>query len=244
MKLSKGVFSRFLGLAIVAGLLVFTGCSDDDPSNPGSESVTKAGVGSEFVYNEYETENDAKVDGTDQTVTMTVMEKDLTYQGKSEVYRWSEVYDGGDESTLYIRYESNNDVSLYFDEEEIPFGDPLWLKLPFGSRTEQNLTLIDTVAENDLGGFDTIRLKVKTTYVGEETVQYKGSALKVWVAKITISGIIPFPFVGQIQFNAESVMKFAPSLGFVYSTVETSDGGGLSSDTEGSVRILQSHTLK
>ncbi len=241
MMLIQGYFFQRLFLIAVAGLFAFAGCSDNNPANEGNPNifVSIPKPDSEFVYTEYDTEDGEKIDITEQKVTSMVIENGLTYKGKNDVLRLREIYEKGDSADVYIRYESNNDMSLLFSGDDVPFGKELWLTLPFGSKSEQSLPLIDTLLENSNSGFDTLRLGVKTAYMGEETVQYNGSDLTVWLAKITISGTIPL--FGQADFEASSTMRFAPSLGFVYSNVETTDDG---ISVSGSVRTLQSHTLK
>ena len=240
-KQTTGLFSRFLLLVAIAGF-GFAGCSDDNPSgNDGTGNdkvtVTKPGQGSVYEYEEYDTEGGAKVDGSEQDVTMTVVETGVSYEGKADVFKVQEEYKSGEKSDLYVRFESNNDMTLLFSDEAIDAVESFWITIPFGSGTTQSKVLLNEVEENGQGGFDTLMLKWETSYVGKETVQYNGSDMEVWVGKIIISGKFPFPPFGNVELNGVSMVEFAPSLGFIYRTEDESDG-------EGSVRTLMSHTLK
>lgn len=240
-KQTTRLFSRFILLVAVAGF-GFAGCSDDSPSgNDGTGNdkvtVTKPGQGSVYEYEEYDTENGVKVEDSEQDVTMTVVETGISYEGKADVFKMEEEYASGETSDLYVRFESNNDMTLLFSDEALDAVDPFWITIPFGSGTTQSKVLINEVEENEQGGFDTLLFKWESSYVGKETVQYNGSSLDVWVARINVSGKFPFPPFGNIEINGVTTLEFAPSLGFIYRTNDESDG-------EGSVRTLMSHTLK
>ena len=236
----------FLVLLTGTGLVTFQGCSEDNPDDPGSSSITSPKVGSTYTYNYYETEEGNKVDATEETLTVEVIETGIEVGGKTNVTHFRQIGTLGDTSDIYLKYESNNDVSLWLDLAEdggIEGVDPRWITLPYGSKSGQNYTLIDTVADNGMGGMDTLKMTLASSWVREETVQYQGSDMKVWVGKLAQDMVFPFPIVPglHITFHSDIEFTFAPSIGYVYSVESESESDG---EISGDVQTLTSYTLK
>ena len=233
----------FLSMGLV-GLMLFIGCGEDDPNNPSTSEVTIPGVGTIYTYTDYETENNVKVDSTEQTVTAEVLETGLSFKSKTGVVHIQEIgtLDPTDTTHSYLKYENNNDVSVWLDigeEADIDGIDPSWIVLPFGSKSNQTLTLIDTVVDNGVGGKADLQLIITTSWVREETAQIQGNELKIWVGRLNTNWKLPF--LGTIEGSTD--FFFAPEIGFIYRSEEQSQVVG-AGDPTGFFRQLISYVLK
>lgn len=231
----------FLVVAL-ASSSVFTGCSDDDPDTTGNNDteITSPRTGSTYNYTEYGVDASGQKDpATELAVTATVSASGLSIAGKTDVLKFKEVSTEGEDST-YIKYESNNDMSILLGVPEYEEIDPIWVKIPFGSKTKQNYTLTDSIDDGS-GNMMEISLAIETSYLREETVTVQSESLKVWVGQVKLTGSFPGPFGGMISFNSTGEISFAPKIGYIYKTDDKTAFGTLSTDH--SVRLLLSYSL-
>ena len=195
-----------------------------------------------------------KIDSTEQTVTVEVVERGIPFKSKLDVLRTQETgtldLTGTTTDTTYgyITVENDNNVSLWLDFEgksDLPGVDQDWMTLPFATRVDQNLTLVNTIEDDGSGGKDTLQLFATASWVREETVQFQGNDLKISVCKLKLNGTFPFPFGGQIDLDGETDFYFAPEIGYVYKIEENITARtDIAEQTTGSVRLLTSYTLK
>lgn len=235
--------------------VLFQGCDSGTDWEPRSTFlVTEPNVGSTYTYNDYETEEGMKIDSTEQTVTVEVVERGIPFKSKLDVLRTQETgtldLTGTTTDTTYgyITVENDNNVSLWLDFEgksDLPGVDQDWMTLPFATRVDQNLTLVNTIEDDGSGGKDTLQLFATASWVREETVQFQGNDLKISVCKLKLNGTFPFPFGGQIDLDGETDFYFAPEIGYVYKIEENITARtDIAEQTTGSVRLLTSYTLK
>ncbi len=231
-----------LMVATLFSVTLYTGCSDD-PSDPGTVTIVVPAKGSIFTYTEYDLDDQgAKDPSTEFGVVATVEETDVSINGKTGVVKAVEVPDDGSENdTVYLKYESNNDVSFFTGLDDINEEvDALWLTMPFGSKTKKTETINETI-DDGMGGTATINLTITTEWVRSEKATIQGTEMDVWVADLIISGTIPVPLVGAIPVNATSTFHFVPQLGYVYRQDGEATIPGFG--TTKTVRLLVSYTL-
>ena len=237
-------------LATIAFVL-FQGCNSGPDWEPRSTFlVTEPNVGSTYTYNDYETEEGVKIDSTEQTVTVEVFEKGFPFKSKVDVLRTQETgtLNLTDTTHGYLTVEDDNNVSFWLDfdgQSDLPGVDQSWMTLPFATKVDQNLTLVNTIEDDGSGGKDTFQLFATASWVREETVQFQGNDLKISVCKLRLNGTFPFPFGGQIDLDGETDFYFAPEIGYVYKIEENiKTSTDIAEQTTGSVRLLTSYTLK
>ena len=231
----------FLMMALVASP-IFTGCSDDDPDTTGTTDVeiTSPRTGSAYNYNEYSVDASGnKVPGSEIAVTTTVSANGVSIGGKSDVVKFKSV-SIEDEDSTYIKYESNDDVSLYLGVDDYPEIDQEWVVLPFSSKTTQNYTLSDSI-DNGSGTMVPVTVAVETSYLREEKVTLQNEELTVWVAQVKVTGTLPSPVGGTVTIDATSEIYFAPTIGYWYKEDNRLAFGTLI--TGRTVLDLQSYTL-
>lgn len=245
-------FRSYLPLTIAAGFafVLFSGCPDDEPTDPGNGNkdtlytLVKPGVGSEYVYDYHETTLDGTmIAGSEKRVVSTLLEKGLTTNGRSDVYRFADSSEGEEPSVTFIRYEQNNDLSILLDPDEgsgTDFGlDPVWVTIPFGSKTADSLRLIDTTV--NVQGFN-IRFTIDAviTYLGQDTVTLSGERLGIWkgIMETAVNAYTP---IGTQQGSIDVEFDFAPRIGYAFAIRERRDV----LDEQGvSVRTLTRYTLR
>ncbi len=233
-------------VALLALLLLsagfFTACADDDPVDPEPESkITQPKATSEFIFTEYETENGVKIDDTELTMTQTVLETGVEFQGKSNVRKDEERRPGQGQGkgrdTVYVAYESNDDLSLWLDlaDDEDP-NNPLnagaarWITVPFGSKTDQSYTLLSN---------DTVNATLTTSYLRDEKAIINGEERDAWVGQLRLVATVTTG--GQtLTINSTSILSLLPSIGSLFRSEVTTTGF---LGTSGEVKQLTSFTL-
>ena len=181
------------------------------------------------------------------TTVMEVVGVRLEFDGKTDVLHFQEtIPDTTTEAVhTYWKYEENNDVALWADlVEELGISaiEKRWYTLPYGSRTTWTETLVDTTVDDGMGEVATLRLVATASWLREETVQYQGEELRLWVCSLEISGTYPFFRVGQVPYYRGAEYTFAPDIGFLFKT-ET-ECASIPGRTVTAFKSLVSHVLK
>ena len=217
-------------------------CSKDDPvtPNPPSTTYVKVIAGSSFTYEKYETDSTgAKVAGTSETITETVLQTDMTRNGKSGVFMVVNNDPTGPD-TSYFAYESNNDISLElsFSQSELP---PLWVKMPVASGGSV-LSSNSVTVEHTPGFVSVLTDSVTVSQVGSQNITVKGSSIATTKMKmsmrLTATGAIKY------SFTVDTYVYYAPSLGYyvkMESAARPDPAGGW---IHGNAQVLTDYTLK
>lgn len=237
-------FSNYgLVLLFVLSSAFFAACGEDEPTNePPASAITQPKAGSTYTYTEYETENGVKDDATEETVTSTILETGLTFEGKSNVVKDEDSFEDGSRDTAYFAYESNDDISIWFDageesdgDPDDPFGsaEPRWITFPFGAKQNNTYTVLSN---------DSVNATLTTSYLRTEKGIVNGEERDVWVGQMQISATLT-PSIGpQLTLTQTVEISFMPSIGNLFrseSTMNNFIGGG----TSGEVRQLVSFSL-
>lgn len=238
--------SHLLIAALAVGLAGLTGCKSDSTgpdNNSNTDPIAAPKTGSTYTFNSYKTDSTGKkVTGSDETVTYTVISNNLTLGGKSNVV--FVVSDRTEADSGYIHYESNGDVMIYQGSPEVGAASYSWIKLPFVSRSTENVTLIDsTFNDPDFSGH--VKVTSQTTGTGTEKLTVGSEQLTANKATWKLDVTLPF-FGVPITVTSTSTFSFVPKLGF-WAKQETKQSGGLSgigASSSGQVDILTSYTLK
>ncbi len=228
----------FLMVAL-ASSSVFVGCSDSDPEGPDGTEVMVPKMGSTYSYTEYEADANGNKDAsTEQGVVAKVEATGVSIGGKTGALKFSELYDDGTTDTSYVVYESNGDMTVLLGVGEEVGIDPVWVKIPFGSRSAQTFTLKDSV---DFGsGMVPVMMTITTTYLREEKVTIQGTEMDAWVGEVKVTGTLPSPFGGTIAINSTGTLHFVPQIGYIYKSDDVSVSP-LSTDR--TIRLLLSYSL-
>ena len=234
-------FSRlpFLMMIALVSIGTFVGCSDD-PEAPDGTDVSVPKEGSTYTYTEYDLDDQGnKIDTTEVEVVATVEQTGLSVAGKTDVLEFSDEYEDGTIDTGYVAYESNGDMSMLLSFDDVEDIDPIWVTIPFGSKTAKSYAINETIPDG-LGGMDSINLTINTKYLREETATIQGETMDVWVGEMEVTGSLPGIFGGTIEVNVTSEVYFVPEIGYVYKTDATESGFGTGSRT---IRMLVSYSL-
>jgi hypothetical protein len=151
-------------ILIVAGALVWQGCSSSTSPSSGGNSGPYPSAGSTFTYT-YTSVDTNGVTSAPSDSTYTILSDSETYGGKTNVLA-VESQDGG---ISYYHLESNGDISIYVDLSSlipIPIALPIstnWFIIPIGSGIEQKIVLFDSTIGFPLNGVNTpIEVLVQT----------------------------------------------------------------------------------
>ncbi len=101
-----------LMLAAVASILLVNACSNDSATQPDAPTQSLPGVGSAFKYKGYQySENEFRdtIPGSASTFTLTIVEKGISFEGKTGVWK-SVIRDdrtGQVSDSLYMCFDGN-----------------------------------------------------------------------------------------------------------------------------------------
>ena len=227
--------SFFATLFVLLGASLFlASCSEDDPSGLDSFSIKVPGIGSFFVFNDYDSIDGVKIDSTEQTVRADVLATGISFEGKSDVVQIREVEGGIDDTTIvHLQYKANNDIDLWFDFEQdldIEGIESGWVNLPFGTEQSQTIVLVDTTETDSTGAeIATLKIELTNSYVGEGSVQVGSEQFSTRIVRTRIVSDINFGGLITANVDSYSDLHLSPDLGFVIriereSTTEDSDG--------------------
>lgn len=240
MSMLKFTRLPFLMMITLLSVTTFVGCNDDDPEGPDGTEVTVPKKGSTYTYTEYEVDEQGNKDeSTEQEVVAEVEATGISIAGRTGALKFSETYEDGESDTAYVVYESNGDMSVLLGIEDLEDVDPIWITIPFGSKTAKNYTLNDTIDDGS-GGTVAVSMAINTKYVRAEKATIQGKELDIWVGEITMNGTFPSPFGGTITVNSTGTVFFAPEIGYVYKNDDTTSFGLGSSRM---IRLLVSYSL-
>lgn len=210
-------------LIVTVAFVGFFGCGDSSTTTPPTPKFYPKS-GSQYNYKK----NDLKADGTPDTSTTTTrtaksQNDTSTYQGKSSVIHFVETegttFQFIVDSSIYMAYESNNDVSLYrgTDIPGLPIMIPIsinpWWRMPVSSRT--TVTIVDTSNMNlqlNLGVPITVKSVVgkakssgtENVIVGTETLLCENTDVQFIVTTdVTGFGTIILDFTTTYSYSAK-----------------------------------------
>lgn len=146
---------RFALLALFAAL-VLSACSDDSTTSPDGSELQTPAVGSVFNLIGWRfKENSSTFDslpGTTAASVMTITEKNISYEGKSGVWKTiiTDVRTGRITDTLYMCYDANKDLLLLDPRRTAEINATLpagvrrlsWIRLPLSTKTRYRDTII------------------------------------------------------------------------------------------------------
>ena len=220
------IFQLSLLLSLVVTFFV-SGCSDKvgPPTGPGSTSVTVPKTGSVFIYKAWELDsNGVQVPGTVIFDTERVLATGLQYEGKSNV---SEMISQG--KPVYISYESNGDISIFYQGGSSAGSRSGWQTMPVASKSPTTMTEFDTTYPN--GSID--RHDLTITYTGESNVNLAGQTFDA------LSFQIEDVFTPSSEYNSTETDWFAPGIGW-----DIKSHSDYQHHQNGEEVELQSYTLK
>lgn len=231
--------------ALMTGLTL-TGCKDDPTTTPPSgDALVKPKTGTTYTFATYQTDSlGAKVPGSDSTKTYTVVATDLTYAGKTNVYKLAP--SGSDvEDTVYVRYEDNGDVSQYFasNDDMLEFGT--WITVPFTTKTPQTKKALDTtVAFPGLGDIKLV-VDITTSGSGSASSTVPAGTFNAMRGQVDVKITGTSGGLALISLNRTITLQFAPKIGYAVSVGEAGTASFFGSvERDGTSETLTSYTLQ
>ncbi|MEO5930708.1 MAG: hypothetical protein ABIR47_12300 [Candidatus Kapaibacterium sp.] len=249
------LFNRIIAGLTVASAITLSalvgGCTDTPASPSGnSTTITPAKQGSTFTSYEYSKDSLGQVEqGSQDTVVSTIAKTGLTIGGKSDVNMMIGVKKSGETDTTYFRYESNGDLSLYFDASDSSSDTPpiqaAWIALPFASKTPMNVTLVDTATSDSTLGAGRFTVTSSAVQTGTENITVGSETLSAEKVQWKFDISSKFGLFGLAQ-SVTSTMWFAPKIGFIVKQEQITSAGipGFLSVSGSSYQNLVSYSLK
>ncbi|GEM_PF-3305485 len=168
---------RNLCILIIAAMIGGAGCKSNSssPNGGGTTTLTIPGVGSVFVYDDYQTDTltGAKIPSTEKFDTTTVIATHISFAGKTNVTQFRE--NAGGLNVSYMSYEPNGDVSFYVNSSGSPGSRSGWLTVPLASKGQQSFTEFDTIN----GGVHSMTVET-LTYTGATTLTLAGNTFSAY----------------------------------------------------------------
>ena len=150
----KGLLMRFALLTLFAAV-VLAACSDDSTTSPDDSELQTPAVGSVFNLTGWRFKEKSTGDslpGTTAAFVMTIVEKNISYEGKSGVWKTiiTDVRTGRDTDTLYMCYDANKDLLLLDPRRMAEINATLpagvrrlsWIRLPLSTKSRYRDTII------------------------------------------------------------------------------------------------------
>lgn len=239
--------AALVAVLFVVGMAGLTGCKSDSPTSPSTGSVTKPKVGSTYTFATYDTDSlGAKVPGSDSTRSFTCTGAGITYAGKSDVYRFAPTTGGDEQDTVYLRYESNGDVSQYLAFKNEFLDAAAWITIPFASKTSQTKRLLDSmVVDPSTGETSHVVMDITTAGTGNESVTVGAGTFTATKGTLRVNVTVSADGFTAFSTDASGTLYFVPSIGYAAKNVGTSTSLFLgTTSVSGSVESLTSYTLK
>jgi hypothetical protein len=187
-------------------------CTKDDPITPPITEFSHTQVGSSYIFGEYATDSTSTViEGSRDTVVSIVLQTDGSISMKSNVLVVEEKR-GDLRDTMYYKYESNNNLSVYVKADG-DFG--LWETLPTGTGTR-----IVRATDYSFIGIDTNVTwdSTITALVGIENLTIKGQSVSVKKMLMTFRHVVTLNGEPWIDTQVDNFVYYAPSLGMIVKT--------------------------
>lgn len=235
------MLKHIIALLVIA---VLASCSNSTET----ETITtyQPKLGSTFTYDEYniDTTKNERIPGSSDTTVGVFVLTGQTFRGKTNVSTViSSTKKGAKLSydTLYVNYETNNDISLI---DPSGFTSAKWATIPLASKSPISVVLSDTTYIDDFTGkviHGTISLV--SSYIGMETTTVKEKSFKV----VKIKQLLTFKEESSGKTSTDTVtnyMYFAPSFGYMLkmeTPVRTYESG---EKEEGSVSSIIDYLLR
>lgn len=217
-------------------------CSKDNPVTPTGETYTKPNSGTTYTFADYNTDTTSGQPMNRDTTVMTVVQTGMNFQGKTNVTKIISVNHKSTD-TLYINYESNNDLSIFELLRSGPYVlTPGWTTLPTGSKATTTIPLGDT-SYTVSGITTTIKKSLDLSYTGESSLVIKGQSTKTVMVKVTFNYTVTtagVPNSAPLEIN----FSLAPSLGFLAKMEAPVSNDGSGGKRPGSFSTLFDYTLK
>ncbi|MDB5033770.1 MAG: hypothetical protein JWQ98_1011 [Chlorobi bacterium] len=249
------LFNRIVaGLTIASAITLsaFVGGCTDTPTSTGGNSttITPAKQGSTFTSYTYSKDSLGQMQqGSQDTTVSTIAKTGLTIGGKSDVNMAIGVKKSGGTDTTYFRYESNGDVSLYFNATDSSGGAPpmqtAWITLPFASKTSMNLTIVDTAMSDSTFGAGRFKVTSSAVQTGTENITVGSETLSAEKVQWKFETSATFGLFGIGQ-SVVSTIWFAPKIGFIARQEQITSEGipGFLSVSGSSYQNLVAYSLK
>jgi hypothetical protein len=206
--------SSSLLCTLIIAVFVINGCDSGTDSGP-SLITQPPKAGSTYTFHSVDIDSlGGQVLGSDRTFMDSVMETDLSYNGKNRVMKLTRIEDdfilGGEE---YFNFEPNGDISEFVDFGSFLSFPSLWITFPIQSRQAKTYTIFDTTLI--VGGTSTrLTSTITVSYAGMSTMTIHDSTLTLIKVKIlSTNKAVPDP--QQVSASAIAYFYFAPSIGYI-----------------------------
>lgn len=192
---------------------IFSGCDSGTNSGPSLATVAPK-AGSSYTYFSVELDSlGRQIPGSDRMYTDSVMETDLSYEGKTRVMRVTRFENDFDRGDAYYCFELNGDISAFIDFGGFfPFPS-LWITYPVQSHQPKTYTVIDTTL---IVGGQSMHITTKVTLSNEgiSSMTIHDSTLMLTKIKVVGSNTIT-PDPENMSYSVIGYTYFAPSIGYV-----------------------------
>ena len=234
------LFLSFTFAAIVAACS--TGCSSSSESPQPIPSNHHLTTGDSFTYHQYQTDLDSvKIDGSDTTITATVVGTNLSIEGRTdvtEIHGTDTVDIAVENDSLFRILQHRVDVSA---DASIP---AIWV--PFDARVVSR-TILDSSQAAVVNGADaTVTTKVEVNYLGKGSVTVNSKAVATIRFAKVITVVVSFPAFGDFTTIVTISYSYAPEIGYVATKSERSYSDTQFSPVPNGITesVLTSYTLK
>lgn len=224
---------------LLAGIVVSSAslqsCSDDTTTNPpgtNTEPTVKPAVGSTYTFSVQQQDEDRVPVGSPTTEIFTVEDSAAV---ALNLAGYDFMSDKGNERLL--RYESNGDVSVFFNSGEIDDAPSKWITIPFASKTSRTDTLIvdPSFGPNDFP----LNIRATSTAQSDTTMTINGQSLKILRTEWKVTHDY-----GSSREYFTYDLWYAPKLGFFVKSDYLASGGFFGPPGHGEIKTLTTFTLK
>ncbi|MBI3259300.1 MAG: hypothetical protein HYZ54_07505 [Ignavibacteriae bacterium] len=202
-------------LPLILFIVILTSCSNSVDNE--TITINQPKLGSNFTYDEYNTDTtkSERILGSSDTTVGVFVLTGQTYKGKTNVSTVISSTKKGSKllfDTLYINYETNNDISLI---DPSGFSSAKWATIPLASKSQISVALSDTTYKDYFTGeliHGTISLV--SSYIGKETMTVKGKSYSV----VKIKQLLTFTEESSSETDTDIVtnyLYFSPTFGYM-----------------------------
>jgi hypothetical protein len=220
-----------------------------DSASAGRFVFRKAGAGSTFTYDVYETDSTNRmIEGSRFTMRSVVSRTDARISGKTDVLMVENEASSGStakKDTAYYKYESANNFSILLEAPTLE-GMPrllVWSTLPVGSSGVLKVSGSDSLQLSS-DSLKTRTFNVSAASIGNTELHISGD--KIATKRIALTTVYASDLNGRIQSESkeESILNYAPSIGFLARRSLPPQQDPLGAKKNGKIQTLVSYELR